>query len=104
MNSKDLGADFVFAWPQAQLGVMGARQAVGFVHRREIADASDPEAARDSFARAYAEEHLTADAATADGFVDEVVVPSDTRGRLAAALSLLDTTIRPPRPAGNLPL
>jgi acetyl-CoA carboxylase carboxyltransferase component len=104
MNSKDLGADLTFAWPQAQLGVMGAKQAVGFVHRREIAEAADADAARERFARAYAEEHLTAAAATADGFVDEVVAPSETRGRLAAALGLLDTATRPARPAGNLPL
>ena len=52
MNSRDLGADFVFAWPQAQLGVMGAKQAVGIVNRREIAAADDPEAARERVRRA----------------------------------------------------
>ena len=51
MNSRDLGADYVFAWPQATLGVMGAKQAVGIVKRRDIAAADDPEAARDAFAR-----------------------------------------------------
>lgn len=104
MNAKDLGADFVFAWPQAQLGVMGAEQAVGFVHRREIADADAPDQARSMLAAAYAREHLTAAAATAGGFVDEVITPSSTRHRLASALSTLDTATRPPRPAGNLPL
>jgi acetyl-CoA carboxylase carboxyltransferase component len=104
MNSKDLGADLTFAWPQAQLGVMSPKQAVTFVHRREIAAADDPARARDAFAAAYAEEHLTSSAATADGFIDEVIAPSQTRARLAAALGMLDTSIRPPRPAGNLPL
>src|SRR5471030_2883603 len=49
MNSKDLGADFVFAWPSAQLGVMGAPQAVEIIHRREIEAAEDPISARDAF-------------------------------------------------------
>jgi acetyl-CoA carboxylase carboxyltransferase component len=104
MNSKDLGADMTFAWPQAQLGVMGAKQAVGFVHRREIEAAGDPDGARDAFAAAYAREHLTASAATADGFIDEVIAPSETRARLAAALNVLDTATRSSRPTGNLPL
>ena len=53
MNSRDLGADYVFAWPQATLGVMGAKQAVGIVNRRDIAAADDPVAARDAFAETY---------------------------------------------------
>ena len=59
MNSRDLGADYVFAWPQATLGVMGAKQAVGIVNRRDIAAADDPEAARDALADDYRDEHLT---------------------------------------------
>jgi acetyl-CoA carboxylase carboxyltransferase component len=86
MNSLDLGADLALAWPQAELGIMGARQAVGIVHRRELAAAEDPEAARDALADAYAEEHLTAAAAAAGGVIDEVVAPTDTRARVAAAL------------------
>ena len=58
MNSRDLGADYTFAWPQAQLGVMGAKQAVGIVNRREIAAADDPDAVRDELAADYAAEHL----------------------------------------------
>jgi acetyl-CoA carboxylase carboxyltransferase component len=90
MNSKELGADLVFAWPQAQLGVMGAPQAVGIVHRRDIAGAADPEAAANRLARAYADEHLGARQAAATGAIDEVVAPADTRDRLAAALDVLD--------------
>ena len=60
MNSRDLGADYTFAWPQAQLGVMGAKQAVTIVNRRDIAAADDPAAARDEFAAEYADEHLSA--------------------------------------------
>jgi acetyl-CoA carboxylase carboxyltransferase component len=97
MNSKQLGADLVLAWPQAQLGVMGARQAVEIVHRREIAAASDGPHLRDALASSYAGEHLTAAAAAAEGFVDEVIAPSETRGRVASALATLQTAAWRPR-------
>ena len=86
MNSRDLGADLVLAWPDAELGIMGARAAVGVVNRRELRVAEDPEAERDRLADAYAEEHLRADAAATEGFVDEIIEPSETRDRLAWAL------------------
>ena len=72
MNSRDLGADYVFAWPRATLGVMGAKQAVGIVNRRDIAAADDPEAMRNEFAERYTTEHLTSGIAAAEGYVDEV--------------------------------
>jgi acetyl-CoA carboxylase carboxyltransferase component len=89
MNSKDLGADLVLAWPQAELGVMGAQPAVGIIHRRELAAAADPVAERDVLAAAYAEEHLGADVAAAAGFVDEVIAPHETRARLTWALETM---------------
>jgi acetyl-CoA carboxylase carboxyltransferase component len=89
MNSRDLGADLVLAWPSAELGIMAARAAVGIVNRRELSAADDPEAARDRLALAYAEEHLGAEAAAAGGFVDEIVDPVDTRERLMWALVTL---------------
>ena len=73
MNSRDLGADLVLAWPRAQIGVMGPKQAVDLVHRRELAAADDREAARDALAAAYAEQHLTATSAAAEGVIDEIV-------------------------------
>lgn len=84
MNSRDLGADVVFAWPDAEIGIMAAGQAVNFVHRREIADGTGD---RDQLADSYAAEHLTAEAAAASGFVDEVIEPADTRASLAWALA-----------------
>jgi acetyl-CoA carboxylase carboxyltransferase component len=87
MNSKDLGADMVFAWPGAELGVMGARSAVGIVNRRELALSDDPTAARDALEAEYAEQHLSAATAARDGFVDEVIEPSETRSRLIWALA-----------------
>jgi len=89
MNSRDLGADLVLAWPGAELGIMSARAAVGIVNRRELRVAGDPEAERARLADAYAEEHLRADAAAAAGFVDELVEPAETRSRLAGALRTL---------------
>jgi acetyl-CoA carboxylase carboxyltransferase component len=86
MNSRDLGADLVLAWPDAELGIMGARAAVGIVNRRELRVADNPDAERDRLADAYAREHLRADTAAAEGFVDEIIEPADTRDRLAWAL------------------
>jgi acetyl-CoA carboxylase carboxyltransferase component len=91
MNSRDLGADRVFAWPSAEVGIMAARQAVNIVHRRRLADANGD--AGDLLAEledAYAAEHLNADAAAAEGFVDEVIEPATTRERLAWALRSLE--------------
>jgi acetyl-CoA carboxylase carboxyltransferase component len=86
MNSRDLGADLVLAWPDAELGIMSARGAVGVVHRRELAAADDVEGLRDRLADEYFAEHLRAETAAASGFVDELVEPADTRARLASAL------------------
>ncbi|HEY8762974.1 MAG TPA: carboxyl transferase domain-containing protein [Solirubrobacteraceae bacterium] len=89
MNSRDLGADLVLAWPDAELGIMSARAAVGIVNRRELRLADDPEAERTRLADAYADEHLRAEAAAAAGFVDEIVSPAETRERLSWALLTL---------------
>ncbi len=92
MNSRELGADLALAWPSAEIGVLGARQAVGIVHRRSIEASPDPGAEQDRLAAEYAEEHLSAEVAAAAGHVDEVVEPADTRGRLTWALSVLGTS------------
>jgi len=104
MNARDLGADYVFAWPLAQLGVMGAKQAVTITHRRDIAAAEDPVAARDELADGYAEEHLSASTAAAEGYVDEVILPDDTRRRLCDALTTLDAVAQPAPGVRNIPL
>jgi acetyl-CoA carboxylase carboxyltransferase component len=89
MNSKDLGADMIFAWPGAEIGIMAANQAVGIVNHRQLAGDDDP-AVRARLAEAYADEHLNAQAAAASGFVDEVIEPADTRERLAWAFRSLE--------------
>jgi acetyl-CoA carboxylase carboxyltransferase component len=104
MNSKALGADHVFAWPEVELGVMGAEQAVGILNRREIAAAEDPAAHRRRLAGAYASEHLGVGGASADGFVDEVITPDSTRWRIASCLEALAGVQRSEVHAGNIPL
>ncbi len=89
MNSKDLGADYVFAWPDAEIGVMGAKPAVGVIHRRELAVAEDPDAERERLAERYAEAQLRPQVAAATGYVDELIAPSQTRSRLSWALGSL---------------
>ena len=89
MNSKELGADYVFAWPQAEVGIMGATPAVGIIHRRELAAAEDPASTRTALAEAYAENHLRPEVAAAQGSIDELIEPVDTRRRVAGALRSL---------------
>jgi acetyl-CoA carboxylase carboxyltransferase component len=89
MNSKDLGADYVFAWPTAEIGIMGAKPAVGVIHRKALAAAEDPEAERDRLAEHYAETQLRPEVAAARGFVDELIAPQDTRARLIWAYNTL---------------
>jgi acetyl-CoA carboxylase carboxyltransferase component len=104
MNSKQLGSQLVLAWPGATLGVMGAEQAVGLIHRRQLAGAPDPVRRRRELAHAYAAEHLSAARAAELGFVDQVIDPRDTRDRLAGALELLYRAPIGSPVAGNIPL
>ena len=104
MNSKDLGADLTFAWPDAEIGIMGPKQAVGVVHRRALAEAEDFDAERDRLAAEYADEHVSAVVAARMGFIDELVEPHDTRRRLAGALAALSGPGRCGNGGGNIPL
>jgi acetyl-CoA carboxylase carboxyltransferase component len=87
MNSRDLGADVVYAWPGAEIGIMAARQAIGVVHRRLLE--ADPDLDELEMAAAYAEQHLSSRVAAERGFVDEVIDPVETRARLSRTLGLL---------------
>jgi acetyl-CoA carboxylase carboxyltransferase component len=89
MNSKDLGADYVFAWPQAEIGVMGAKPAVGIIHRRELAAAEDPDEMRERLAAEYADSCLRPEVAAREGHIDELIEPHETRVRVAGALTTL---------------
>jgi acetyl-CoA carboxylase carboxyltransferase component len=104
MNCKELGADFAFAWPRARIGIMGATQAVGITHRREIAAADDPEATLQRLAGQYAGDHQDARALARDGVIDELVPPSETRERLIAGINALRGKRGGQGRTGNMPL
>lgn len=86
MNSKDLGATASFAWPGAQIGIMGARAAVEIIHRRQLAAANGGEREAWRLARRYADAHLSAAAALRLGVIDAVIHPAETRRRVADLL------------------
>ncbi|MDQ3985523.1 MAG: acyl-CoA carboxylase subunit beta [Actinomycetota bacterium] len=106
MNSKHIRADISFAWPSAQIAVMGAEGAVNIIHRRSISDADDPEAARQELIADYSERFSTPYIAAERGYVDAVIEPQQTRAKLVEALEMLRSkreTI-PQRKHGNIPL
>jgi acetyl-CoA carboxylase carboxyltransferase component len=104
MNSKDLGADLALAWPDAEIGIMGPKQAVGIVHKRDIAGADDPDAERNRLAAEYAEGNVSAIVAAREGHIDELIEPADTRRRLAGALAGLSLSGEYGNAGGNIPL
>jgi len=107
MSSKAVGADLAYAWPSAEMLVMGAQAAVDIMHRRDLADAGDGAAAlRAKLVDAYAEEHANPWLAAERGYVDDVIDPAVTRPTLINGLAMLraKTTRRPTRKHGNVPL
>ncbi len=106
MSSRHIRGDLNFAWPTAEIAVMGAEGAVNIIFREAIESAADPEAERGRLVADYEERFNNPYVAAARGYIDEVILPSETRGRVAGALSLLDGK-RQPGPArkhGNIPL
>jgi len=106
MDSKSIGSDLAFAYPSAELAVMGAQGAVEIVNRRELAEAADPVARRAELIESYEETYLNPWEATDRGYVDDVIDPAETRIKLIAALELLRTKREelPNRKHGNMPL
>jgi len=106
MCGKDLGADRVFAWPTAEIAVMGAEGAAGVVFRKEIAAADDPDAKRAELVKLYRDAFSTPYVSAARGLVDDIIEPSDTRRKLARALENLSAKreLRPPKKHGLIPL
>jgi len=106
MCSKELGADAVFAWPTAEIAVMGAEGAVGILHRDEIKKAADPVARRAELIAEYREQFASPYQAAGMGSVTDVIEPSETRAVVAQALrnTLTKREIRPPKKHGNIPL
>src|SRR5262245_16790230 len=106
MNSKSIGADLAFAWPSAELAVMGPQGAVEIVYRRELQQAADPAARRAELVSEYTERYANPYAAAERGYVDDVISPSETRQKLVAGLNMLRTKREAPprRKHGNMPL
>ncbi len=106
MASKHIRADINFAWPTAEIAVMGAEGAVGVLYRREISEAEDQDAARRSRVSEFEEKFANPYIAAERGFIDEVIEPAQTRPKLIRALQLLENKrdINPPKKHGNLPL
>ncbi|MDQ1393155.1 MAG: hypothetical protein QOF30_2132, partial [Acidimicrobiaceae bacterium] len=106
MNSKSIGADLAFAWPSAELAVMGPEGAVEILYRRELAEAADPAARRHELAEEYTERYANPYLAAERGYIDDVIDPADTRAVLARSLDLLRTKReeQPRRKHGNVPL
>ena len=106
MCSKHQGADMVFAWPSAQIAVMGAEGAANIIHAREIKAADDPEAKRKEKIKEYEDLFSNPYCAARSGHVDAIIVPSETRPRLIDALEIMCTKreMRPPKKHGNIPM
>jgi acetyl-CoA carboxylase carboxyltransferase component len=106
MNSKSIGADLAFAWPSAELAVMGPQGAVEILYRRELQTAADPLARRNELVEEYTERFANPYVAAERGFVDDVIDPAETRVKLIAGLDLLRTKREelPARKHGNVPL
>ncbi len=106
MCSRDLGADVVLAWPTAEIAVMGAEGAANVIFRREIQSAPDPEAKRQELIQHYQELLYNPYIAASRGFVDQVIVPRETRPRIIEALEVMCTKREslPPKKHGNIPV
>jgi acetyl-CoA carboxylase carboxyltransferase component len=106
MNSRGVGADLAFAWPTAEIAVMGAPGAVNIIHRREIEAAGDPGARQAELAADYDRRFSNPYVAAERGFIDEVIAPQETRPRLIRALAMLRAKrgALPPKKHGNIPL
>ncbi len=106
MASKHIRADFNFAWPTAEIAVMGADGAVRIIHRKEIAAAADPEAERARLVAEYQARFASPFKAAELGYIDEVLDPAETRIRLCAAFAALSNKrdTNPPKKHGNIPL
>jgi len=106
MCSRDLGADFVFAWPTAEIAVMGAEGAANILFKREIAAAEDPKAKAAELAKEYRERFASPYAAASKAMITDVIEPAQTRAMVAMALrsTLSKRETRPPKKHGNIPL
>jgi acetyl-CoA carboxylase carboxyltransferase component len=106
MCSQDLGADAVYAWPTAEVAVMGAEGAVGILYRKELKEAEDPKAKRAELVAQYREEFASPYLAAARGYVTDIIEPARTRSAVSLTLRKLlnKRELRPMKKHGNIPL
>jgi len=106
MSSKHLRSDVNYAWPNAEIAVMGSEGAVNIVNRKEIAAAEDPEAKRAELVSEYKEKFANPYFAARRGYIDAVIVPTETRARIIESLAVLENKRDglPPKKHGNIPL
>lgn len=106
MNSKHIGCDINYAWPTAEIAVMGAKGAAEIIFKREISNAADPAAKLLEMEQQYAEKFANPYLAAERGFIDEVILPEETRTRLIAAFAMLENKVAtlPRKKHGNIPL
>jgi len=106
MNSKSIGADLAYAWPSAELAVMGPQGAVEILYRRELVASPDPVARRAELVEEYTERYANPYIAAERGYVDDVISPADTRKVLTRSLEMLASKREeiPQRKHGNVPL
>ena len=106
MNSKHVRGDINYAWPTAEVAVMGPEGAVNIIFRKELAEAEDPDAARARLVQEYREKFANPYVAASWGYIDDVIEPRETRPRLISALEMLQNKrdSNPPKKHGNIPL
>jgi propionyl-CoA carboxylase beta chain len=106
MNSKHIGADLNYAWPTAEIAVMGAKGASEIIFRKEIAEAENPEAKLNEKVEEYTRKFANPYRAAFRGYIDEVIYPDQTREKLIRAFAMLENKVAslPKKKHGNIPL
>jgi len=106
MSSKFLGTDVNYAWPSAEIAVMGAEGAVKVVYRKQIEAAEDPAAEQARLVAEYRQRFSNPYHAASEGYIDDIIEPRETRPKIIAALAALrdKQTEAPPRKHGNIPM
>jgi propionyl-CoA carboxylase beta chain len=106
MSSKHIRGDISYAWPTAEIAVMGPDGAVNIIFRKELAQAEDPAARRAELVQEYRDQFANPYMAAARGYIDDVIEPAETRPRLIEALQMLQNKrdANPPKKHGNIPL
>jgi propionyl-CoA carboxylase beta chain len=106
MCSSDMGADFVYAWPTAEIAVMGAEGAVKVLYRREISAAKDPKAKEAELVAEYRQKFCSPYEAARNAMITDVITPAETRAMISLALrnTLTKRETRPPKKHGTIPM